>query len=135
MDQHDIATAPYTTAMARFVARLRYETIPPRVIERIKLLILDSFGCALFGAGLPWSQIMLDTLLLVDQTPASRIWGTSQALNGPHAALMNGALIQSFELDDIHRLGVLHVGAATLPAVLAAERLGLPAVRGTRRPR
>ena len=32
---------------------------------------------------------------------------------------MNGTLVQSFELDDVHRVGVLHVGAATLPGVLA----------------
>ena len=32
---------------------------------------------------------------------------------------MNGTLVQSFELDDVHRVGVLHVGAVTLPPILA----------------
>ena len=31
----------------------------------------------------------------------------------------NGTLVQSFELDDVHRQGVLHVGAVTLPALCA----------------
>jgi 2-methylcitrate dehydratase PrpD len=44
-------------------------------------------------------------------------------LSAPHAALVNGTLIQSFELDDVHRVGVLHVGAVTLPAVLAVAEL------------
>ena len=33
--------------------------------------------------------------------------------------LTNGALVQSFELDDVHRVGVLHVGAVTLPPIFA----------------
>jgi len=48
------------------------------------------------------------------------VWGTPLKLSAPHAALVNGTLVQSFELDDVHRVGVLHVGAVTLPAVLAA---------------
>jgi len=40
-------------------------------------------------------------------------------LSSPHAVLVNGALVQSFELDDVHRVGVLHVGAVTLPPIFA----------------
>ncbi len=114
---------PYTAGLAGYIAGLRYEAIPAEVIERIKLLMLDSLGCALFGAELPWSRILLDTLAAVDSTPGCAVWGTGQRLSAPHAALANGTLVQSFELDDVHRNGVLHVGAVTLPGVLAiAER-------------
>jgi 2-methylcitrate dehydratase PrpD len=109
----------YTRAVAGFVSTLRYEQIPPAVIERIKLLILDSLGCALYSADLEWSQILMRTLARLDSTPACSVWGTSQRLSAPHAALVNGTLIQGFELDDVHRVGVLHVGAVTLPSVLA----------------
>jgi 2-methylcitrate dehydratase PrpD len=93
------------------------------VIERIKLLILDSLGCAVFGAELPWSQILIDTLGAVDSTRGCTVWGTDRRLSAPHAALANGTLVQGFELDDVHRVGVLHVGAVTLPAVLAVAEL------------
>ena len=43
------------------------------------------------------------------------MWGTQEQLSAPHAALVNGTLVQSFEFDDVHRQGVLHVGAVTLP--------------------
>src|ERR1700674_1885725 len=36
------ADNPYTQGMAAFVSGLRYEQIPEEVIDRIKLLILDS---------------------------------------------------------------------------------------------
>ncbi len=129
MDQHATTDNPYTQGIADFVADLRYNAIPAEVITRIKLLILDSLGCAIFGAELPWSRILLDTLARVDTTSGCTIWGTNQKLSAPHAALVNGTLVQSFELDDVHRVGVLHVGAVTLPPVLAIAELN-PAMSG-----
>jgi 2-methylcitrate dehydratase PrpD len=114
---------PYTQGVAAFVAGLAYERIPADVIARIKLLILDSLGCALYGTGLPWSRILLTTLRGLDATEACAVWGTGERLSAPHAALVNGTLVQSFELDDVHRAGVLHVGAVTLPALIAVAEL------------
>jgi 2-methylcitrate dehydratase PrpD len=114
---------PYTRGMAEFIAGLAYERIPAEVIARIKLLILDSLGCALYGTQLPWSRILMTTLGSLDASTACAVWGTERRLSAPHAALMNGALVQSFELDDVHRAGVLHVGAVTLPALIAVAEL------------
>jgi aconitate decarboxylase len=114
---------PYTKGIAQFVAGLAYERIPAEVIGRIKLLILDALGCALYGAELPWSRILMATLDGLDHTRACAVWGTGRRLSAPHAALVNGTLVQSFELDDVHRAGVLHVGAVTLPALIAAAEL------------
>jgi 2-methylcitrate dehydratase PrpD len=116
----------YTAGIAAFVSGLRYDAIPSEVRTRIKLLVLDSLGCAIFGAGLRWSEILADTLDAVDATRTCAVWGTSRRLSAPHAALVNGTLVQSFELDDVHRVGVLHVGAVTLPGILAIAE-GLPA--------
>jgi len=114
---------PHTRAIAQFISQLRYDDIPNEVIERIKLLILDSLGCALYGSALEWSRILRATLAGLDVTKACRVWGTPELLSAPHAALVNGTLIQSFELDDVHRQGVLHVGAVTLPPLLAVTEL------------
>jgi 2-methylcitrate dehydratase PrpD len=114
---------PHTRAIAQFIAHIRYEDIPEEVIGRIKLLILDSLGCALYGSDLEWSQILRATLGGLDTTKTCRVWGTPELLSAPHAALVNGTLIQSFELDDVHRQGVLHVGAVTLPPLLAVTEI------------
>jgi 2-methylcitrate dehydratase PrpD len=110
---------PHTRAIARFVSALSYDAIPGEVRDRIKLLVLDSLGCALYGADLPWTRILQATLGRHDATRTSPVWGTDLALSAPHAALVNGTQVQGFELDDVHRQGVLHVGAVTLPALLA----------------
>lgn len=114
---------PHTRAIAQFISQIKYEAIPIEVIRRIKLLILDSLGCALYGSALEWSQILRATLHTLDNTKACRVWGTPEFLSAPHAALVNGTFIQSFELDDVHRQGVLHVGAVTLPPLIAVTEL------------
>jgi len=114
---------PYTQGIANFVSGLQFDMIPPEVRTRFKLLMLDSIGCGVYGAGLPWSRILQDTLGRLDTTQACAVWGSSQQLSAPHAALVNGTQIQGFELDDVHRRGVLHVGAVTLPPVMAIAEL------------
>jgi len=119
MATHTGADNHHTRRIAEFVAGLSYEKIPAAVIDRIKLLILDSLGCALYGAELEWCRILREALLPLDATRTTSIWGTAARLSSPHAALANGTQIQGFELDDVHRQGVLHVGAVTLPALIA----------------
>jgi aconitate decarboxylase len=66
---HENDTAnPYTQKMAAFVAGLRYERIPREVIDRIKLLILDAFGCAIYGVDLEWSRILMSVLHQLDSS-------------------------------------------------------------------
>ncbi|MBI3044667.1 MAG: MmgE/PrpD family protein [Betaproteobacteria bacterium] len=116
---HDSTTDnPYTRGIAEFVSGLRYEAVPEEVKHRIKLLMLDSLGCALYGADLEWSRILQNRLFAIDTTRACAVWGTKKKLSAPHAALVNGTQVQGFELDDVHRAGVLHVGAVVLPALI-----------------
>jgi aconitate decarboxylase len=119
MAEHSPTDNVHTRRIAEFVAGLRYERVPQEVRERIKLLILDSLGCAIYGARLEWCRILRSTLEALDATRTTSVWGTPLRLSSPHAALINGTQVQGFELDDVHRHGVLHVGAVTLPALIA----------------
>jgi aconitate decarboxylase len=119
MNAHAASTNPHTRKIAEFVSGLSYAQIPAAVRERIKLLILDSLGCAIYGANLEWCRILRGTLEALDATRTTSIWGTDRKLSSPHAALVNGTQVQGFELDDVHRKAVLHVGAVTLPALIA----------------
>jgi aconitate decarboxylase len=119
MSDHAKVDNVHTRRIAEFVSGLTYNAIPLEVRERIKLLILDSLGCAIYGAKTPWCEILQASLSEVDQTRTTAVWGTKAKLSSPHAALVNGTAVQGFELDDVHRQGVLHVGAVTLPALIA----------------
>ena len=105
MSHEATADNPYTRGIAEFVSGLSYDAIPPEVLARIKLLMLDSLGCAIYGADLEWSRILQQRLGELDATQACTVWGTRQRLSAPHAALVNGTQVQGFELDDVHRAG------------------------------
>ncbi|WP_210496648.1 MmgE/PrpD family protein [Microvirga antarctica] len=126
MSTHAKVDNVHTRRIAEFVSGLTYDAVPQDVRERIKLLILDSLGCALYGARTPWCEILQATLSGIDDTRSTTIWGTDMRLSSPHAALVNGTQVQGFELDDVHRQGVLHVGAVTLPSLIAVTETGAP---------
>jgi aconitate decarboxylase len=123
MSHESTTDNPYTRGIAQFVSGLQYEDVPDEVRHRIKLLILDSLGCALYGADLEWSRILQEKLAGLDATRTCAVWGTRGKLSAPHAALVNGTQVQGFELDDVHRAGVLHVGAVVLPALIPLAEL------------
>ena len=52
-----------TRDLAQFASSLRFEDLPKHVIERIKLCVLDSIGCTLFGATLPWTRKVAEMAL------------------------------------------------------------------------
>jgi aconitate decarboxylase len=126
MSDHSATDNVHTRRIADFVSQLRYEQIPESVRERGKLLILDSLGCAIYGARLEWCRILQQTFGELDASRTTSIWGTAQTLSSTNAALINGTQVQGFELDDVHRDGVLHCGAVVLPALIAVAESHAP---------
>jgi aconitate decarboxylase len=126
MSDHSATDNIHTRRIADFVSQLRYEQIPENVRERGKLLILDSLGCAIYGAKLEWCRILQKTFGDLDASRTTSIWGTAQTLSSTNAALINGTQVQGFELDDVHRDGVLHCGAVVLPALIAVAESHAP---------
>jgi 2-methylcitrate dehydratase PrpD len=111
-----------TAGLARFITDLRYERIPSEVISHVKICILDTLGCALYGSTLPWGKIVVQFVKECGTGRGALIWGDGAEVPSPNAPLANGTLVHSFELDDIYRDGSLHTGAVTLPAVDALLR-------------
>jgi len=121
----------FSRELSGFVAGLRPGDIPAAVMSQARQSLLDTLGCGLFGSTLPWSEILRRTLGGVDDGRTCGVWGTSQRLSAPHAALANGAAVHAFELDDLHKESILHAGSVATPAALAAAEL-LGGVSGAR---
>lgn len=122
-----------TRGLAEFAATLRLADVPPDVVARAKAIILDGFACALFGAGLPWSSILRGVVRKLEpQGGCAAIWGCGESASPVHAALVNGTMLQGYELDDTHP-ATMHNCAAVLPAVISAtEMIGAANVSGER---
>src|SRR5688500_7173599 len=114
-----------TRDLARFGANLRYEDLPPAVIERIKLSVLDSIGCCLFGATLPWTRKVAELADSERAAPAASYIGMGRKSSLALAALVNGTSGHAFELNDIHKESIVHAGSIATPVALAfAEEQG-----------
>jgi 2-methylcitrate dehydratase PrpD len=114
-----------TRDLARFGAQLKYEQIPAASIERMKSSVLDSLGCCLFGATLPWTRKVAELADLEGAKPVASLIGMGRKTSASLAALVNGTGGHAFELDDIHKESILHAGTLTTPVALAlAEEAG-----------
>ncbi|HYH41578.1 MAG TPA: MmgE/PrpD family protein [Burkholderiales bacterium] len=114
-----------TRDLARFGAGLRYEDIPPAVVERMKLSILDSIGCCLFGATLPWTRKVATLAEAEGAAPVASLMGMGRKSSVALAVLVNSTGGHAFELDDIHKESIIHAGSIATPVALAfAERKG-----------
>jgi 2-methylcitrate dehydratase PrpD len=117
-----------TRDLARFGAGLAYDDLPREVVERIKLCVLDSIGCTLFGATLPWTRKVADFAMSEAARPIASIAGLGQKTSVSLAALVNGTAGHAFELDDIHKESIVHMGSLATPVAFAfAEARGASA--------
>jgi 2-methylcitrate dehydratase PrpD len=116
------ATVSPTQALAEYVSALTFKKIPPEVVSRIKLCLVDSLGCALFGSTLPWGKIITSFTKEMGKGKGALIWGDGAEVPSTNAPLANGTLIHSFEMDDLHRVGVIHPGSEAIPAADALVR-------------
>jgi aconitate decarboxylase len=107
-----------TGQLAQWLAGFDLDQAPPPARERAKDLILDGLGCAIVGAKLPWSRIAVEAVSRFEGRGNAPVIGWDLRLAPPAAALLNGTLIQGFELDDFHPLGPLHSASVVLPALL-----------------
>lgn len=117
--------ADATRDLARFGAALRYDDIPAEVIARIKLSLLDSLGCCLFGATLPWTKKVAALAEQEGAKPVATLFGLGRKTSASLAALVNGTSGHAFELDDIHKESIIHAGSIATPVAL-----GLGEARG-----
>ena len=115
----------YTKRLAKFAYDLKYKDIPKDAINHLKLCILDTLGCGIFGSTTRGGMILADYIHSLDKNKESTIWGTKFRSASSNAALVNGTLVHGFELDDYHPLALVHPGGIAVTSALAtAESKG-----------
>lgn len=114
-----------TRTLAEFAAGIEFDAIPDDVIARMKTSMLDSIGCCLFGATLPWTQRVQAMVEEEGARPVASLFGSGRKSSVAGAVLVNATAGHAFELDDIHKESILHAGSIVVPIVLAfAEQAG-----------
>ena len=139
-----------TRRLAEFAAGIDYAALPPDVVERARMLLMDQVGISIRGrndAGLSASMAAaLRRLGLAASSiggaatgnvggattgriggaepPAgASVIGDAASYSPPAAALFNGNLGHSLDFDDTHASGSIHPSAPIVPAALAAAEM------------
>jgi len=113
-----------TLQLARFAASVTYDSLPPRVREFCKNVLLDTLACAFAGYdGEETAQVSAFAKQVAASSESTVIGGENLSLAG--ATLLNGYLITAVTMCDIHRSTLTHVTPEVVPpALLIAERDG-----------
>jgi 2-methylcitrate dehydratase PrpD len=114
-----------TTELATYCAGLRLAELPPEVVTRTRLLVLDLVGNIVRARrdaeSTPALLAATRALGLADGNCG--VFGDSARYSPAGAALLNGALGHSLDFDDTHAAGSLHPGAPVIPAAIAAGEM------------
>jgi 2-methylcitrate dehydratase PrpD len=114
-----------TRDLARFASAIQFSDLPKEVVERIKLSVLDHIGCALYGATLPWTKKVAALAMAEGAAPVASLFGMGKKSSISLAALVNGTSGHAFELDDIHKESIVHIGSLAPPVAFGfAEAAG-----------
>ena len=117
------ATGRESEELARFTAALRFEDIPPAVVDRAVDLFVDWAGSALSGKGQRAIAVLerFAEVMGPDAGPAEML--TIRRRTSPYfAALVNAGASHVSEQDDVHNGSVFHPGTIVFPAALAAAQ-------------
>src|SRR5260370_25273434 len=108
-----------TPRLGQWVSEVTPEAVLADVVAHLKLCLLDSIGCGLYGAAQRWGKIAGDVVVGFSGGGVSSLFGRAEKVSPPDAALANGTAVHGFEIDDAHVASSHHPGAVTLPAALA----------------
>jgi 2-methylcitrate dehydratase PrpD len=115
-----------TATLAGYVAELKYDDIPPEVLDRAKVLTLDFLGSAIRGrseAESTPSVLKMLAALKLDATGEATVFGDTKTWTPAIAALLNGTMGHSLDFDDTHADSSLHPSAPVVPAAFAVGEM------------
>lgn len=103
-----------TDIISEYLVKVKYNNIPKNVIEKAKLCILDSIGCALGGSATNEGEMVISSLL-VGERGFSTIFGRKNKTSLASALFINSTLSNILDFDDTY-MG--HPGATIVPVAL-----------------
>ncbi len=115
----------FSQIMSDFVLSAKYENIPDEILEKGKLCLLDMLGVMAAAWSEESSKILNEIYDKRSGIEESSVLVNGNKMSAMDAALINGAMAHSLELEDHHnhKRSLNHPGVTSIPAALAiAER-------------
>jgi 2-methylcitrate dehydratase PrpD len=107
--------------LAARVAAFRFRDIPPEVVAQARLCLLDTLGAMLVAAApkYPAGRLVMEFVRRLGGVPESSLVGQGRRTSSVNAALANGTLAYSCDIEPHHNAALLHAAAVVVPTSLA----------------
>lgn len=110
----------YTRMLSDFAWSIRYESLPPGVINLAKMCMLDLMGVTIAGCEKEEANIWRQYYLLPSASKKATAWTPSfPDSHYQNAAAFNAACGHLLDMDDVHNASIAHLGVVTIPAAVA----------------
>ena len=115
----------YSEVIGRFAGGLRLADVPPAVVQKAKLVFLDTLGIALASSTMDFGLMAINVARKLGGPKASLLIGTSDRVAAANAVLANGTLAHGLDYDDTLEEAIVHTGCcAGITALAAGEEVG-----------
>jgi 2-methylcitrate dehydratase PrpD len=108
-----------TQELSEYLASALKRPLPPEVIERAKIHMVDTFAAMISGSRLLPGKRAIRYVTALGGKPEAGVVGTRIVTCATHAALANGMFGHADETDDTHPPTLTHPGTSVVPAALA----------------
>jgi 2-methylcitrate dehydratase PrpD len=116
---------PYSQTIGRFAAGLKLADVPPAVVEKAKLVFLDTLGIALASSTMDFGRMVINVARKLGGSHASLLIGTSNKVSAANAVIANGTLAHGLDYDDTLEEAIVHTGCCTgMTALAVGEEVG-----------
>ncbi len=116
---------PYSQAIAKFLNGLKLEDVPQAVVQKAKLVLLDTLGVALASSTMDFGRMVMNVAQKLGGPSSSRLIGSSLKLAAANAVMANGTLAHGLDYDDTLEEAIVHTGCcAGMTALAVGDELG-----------
>ncbi|TVQ59765.1 MAG: MmgE/PrpD family protein [Phycisphaerales bacterium] len=116
-------TRHVTRDIAEWAHACAYDKVHPDAIERAKLFLYDSFGCALGGSQQEDSEALVKYAKAIGGAPQCDVFVHNMKTSAPTAALLNAHMIRAMDYNDIYWKQDPSHPSDIIPAPMAACQL------------
>lgn len=115
----------YSETIGRFAGELKLADVPAAVVEKAKLVFLDTLGIALASSTMDFGLMAINVARKLGGPKASLLIGTSDRVAAANAVIANGTLAHGLDYDDTLEEAIVHTGCcAGITALAAGEEVG-----------
>jgi len=108
-----------TQKIARIITDFRYEDIPAKALEAVKMAITDYTASTLAGLNEPCAVKVRRMVETFGGNPQAAVWGAEMKTSVVQAAMANGTAAHALDLDDTSAVMMAHPSIQLLPALFA----------------